>query len=112
MLRAQKAISRAQNLFPRAQNVGVRAIAEIARLLEPHAAGLVVEITGQIPRGDLLPDANPASLRVRAVASAFGVEPLRLFVDPGVREPRLCADGRLALAIQAGLATPAGLFVA
>lgn len=92
--------------FPRAQNVAVRAIAEIARLLEPHAAGLLVEITGQIPRGDLLPEANPASLRVRAVASAFNVEALRLFVDPGVRDVRLCADGRLALAIPSVLATP------
>src|SRR5262249_54352738 len=51
--------------FPRTSAGPVRAVGEIARLLEPFAAALLVEATGQIPRGDLLPDANPVSLRAR-----------------------------------------------
>jgi tetratricopeptide (TPR) repeat protein len=96
-----------QSYFPRTQTGPIRAVAEIARQLEPYTAGLLVEVTGQIPRGDLLPEANPASLRARAVASALGVEPLRVFVDaPNGRDVRLCADGRLALTIGGGLVSP------
>jgi tetratricopeptide (TPR) repeat protein len=90
--------------FPRTSAGPVRAVAEIARLLEPFAAALLVEATGQIPRGDLLPDANPVSLRARAVATALGIEPMRVFMDPpGGREVRLCADGKLALMVGGGL---------
>ena len=66
-------------------------------MLEPYAPALLVETTGQIPRGDLLPEANPVSLRVRAVATALGLEPMRVYVDPpGGREVNLCADAKLA----------------
>jgi hypothetical protein len=93
--------------FPRAQSGAVRMVGEIARVLEPYAPALLVEVTGQIPRGDLLPDANPAALRARAVATALALEPLRVYVDPpGGREVRLCADGRLALAVGGGLVSP------
>ena len=76
------------------------------RQLEPFAAPLLVETTGQIPRGDLLPEANPVSLRVRAVSTALGLEPLRCFVDPpGGRDVRLCADAKLALSVGGGLSS-------
>src|SRR5262249_37639748 len=67
--------------FPRAATGPVAAVAEIARQLEPYAPGLLVETTGQIPRGDLLPEANPVSLRVRAVATALALEPVRVYID-------------------------------
>ena len=73
--------------FPRTSTGPVHAMAEIARQLEPYAPALLVETTGQIPRGDLLPEANPVSLRVRAVATALGLEPMRVYVDaPKERE--------------------------
>src|SRR5205814_342712 len=58
-------------------------------------------------RGDLLPEANPVSLRARAVATAFGLEPLRVYVDQASgRDVRLAADAKLALCIGAALAAP------
>ena len=109
-----------QQHFPRSNAGPLRAIAEIARMLEPFAPPLLVEVTGQIPRGDLLPEANPASLRVRAVTTALGLEPLRVFVDnhrrpagegaggdaAAGRDVRLCADAKLALNIGGALASP------
>jgi hypothetical protein len=93
--------------FPRTSSAPVRAIAEIARMLEPYAAGLLVETTGQIPRGDLLPEANPVSLRVRAVSTALGLEPLRVYIDPpNGRDVKLCADAKLALMAGGTLASP------
>ena len=92
--------------FPRTSTGPVAAIAEIARQLEPFAPGLLVESTGQIPRGDLLPEANPVSLRVRAVATALGLEPVRVYVDtPKDREVHLCADAKLALTVGGGLSS-------
>jgi tetratricopeptide (TPR) repeat protein len=96
--------------FPRTASGPVHAIAEIARQLEPYAPALLVETTGQIPRGDLMPDANPMSLRVRAVSTALGLEPMRAFVDaPKEREVRLCADAKLAVAVGGGLASTGAL---
>jgi tetratricopeptide (TPR) repeat protein len=93
--------------FPRTATGPIRALAEIAHHLEPFAPGLLVEVTGQIPRGDLLPDANPVALRARAVATALNLEPLRVFADPAAtREVRLCADAKLALVVGAGLSSP------
>ena len=67
---------------------------------------LLVETTGQIPRGDLLPEANPVSLRVRAVSTALGLEPVRVYVDaPKEREVHLCADAKLALAVGGALSS-------
>jgi hypothetical protein len=92
--------------FPRTASGPVHAVAEIARQLEPYAPALLVETTGQIPRGDLLPEANPVSLRVRAVATALGLEPMRVYVDaPQEREVHLCADAKLALAVGGGLSS-------
>lgn len=96
-----------QTHFPRTQNGPIRAVAEIAHMLEPFAPALLVEVTGRIPRGDLLPEANPVSLRVRAVSSALGLEPQRVYVDPpGGRDVCLCADTKLALSVGGGLASP------
>ena len=90
--------------FPRTSTGPVHAMAEIARQLEPYAPALLVETTGQIPRGDLLPEANPVSLRVRAVATALGLEPMRVYVDdPKERQVHLCADAKLAVAVGGAL---------
>jgi tetratricopeptide (TPR) repeat protein len=95
--------SRAQ-LLPRAHSPGGVGIGEILKLVEPYAPALLVEATGQIPRGDELPEANQVSLRCRSVAVALGVEPLRVFVDePDGLEALLVADARLALCIGKGL---------
>ncbi|MDB4969500.1 MAG: domain protein putative component of TonB system, partial [Myxococcales bacterium] len=92
--------------FPRTSSAPVRAVGEIARMLEPFAAPLLVEVTGQIPRGDLLPEANPVSLRVRAVVTALGLEPMRVFVDPpNGRDVKLCADAKLAFTAGGTLAS-------
>jgi len=92
--------------FPRTATGPVFAVAEIARQLEPYAPGLLVEATGLIPRGDLLPEANPVSLRVRAVATALGLEPVRVYSDaPKDREVHLCADAKLALTVGGGLSS-------
>ena len=92
--------------FPRTTTGPVHAMGEIARQLEPYAAALLVETTGQIPRGDLLPEANPVALRARAVATALGLEPLRVYVDdPKQREVQLCADAKLALSVGGALAS-------
>lgn len=97
-------------LFPRTNAGPVHAVGEIARMLEPFAPGLLVEATGLIPRGDLLPDANPAALRVRAVATALGVEPPRVFGDAqSGRDAHLCADAKLALTVGSGLTSPGAL---
>jgi hypothetical protein len=81
-------------------------MAEIARQLEPYAPALLVETTGQIPRGDLLPEANPVSLRVRAVCTALGLEPMRVYVDtPKDRDVHLCADAKLAMTVGGVLAS-------
>lgn len=96
-----------QAQFPRSQSGPVRAIAEIARLLEPFAPALLVEMTGRLPRGELLPESNPVALRVRSVAGALGLEPVRVYVDkPSGREAHPCADTRLALSIDGGLTAP------
>jgi len=92
--------------FPRAATGPVHAMAEIARQLEPYAAALLVETTGQIPRGELLPEANPVSLRVRAVSTALGLEPMRVYVDaPKERDVHVCADSKLAIVVGGALAS-------
>lgn len=93
--------------FPRTTSAPVRAVGEIMRMVEPYAPALLVEVTGQIPRGDLLPEANPISLRVRAVSTALGLEPVRVYVDPpNGRDVRLCADAKLALCVGGTLTSP------
>jgi tetratricopeptide (TPR) repeat protein len=74
------------------------AVAGLIAMLEPFAPAILVEATGRIPRGDELPEANQISLRLRAIAQALGVPPMRVFVDPPEgREVKLCADDRLAI---------------
>ncbi len=103
-----------QGLVARTAGGRTAAVGELVRLFEPHAAALLVEATGRIPRGDELPEANGVSLKCRAIAQALGVDPLRVFVDPpDGTEARLVADARLALCIGKELtrSTSQGLLV-
>jgi hypothetical protein len=94
-------------LMPRAYAGQVRALADLVRMLEPFAPGLLVEVTGRIPRGDELPDAHPVYLRCRALTSSFGLPPMRVFVDsPDSNRAQLVADSRLALSVGKKLTTP------
>jgi tetratricopeptide (TPR) repeat protein len=85
-------------LVPITHSQPMAAVAGLIATLEPFAPAILVEATGHIPRGDELPEANQISLRLRAIAQALGVPPMRVFVDPPEgREVKLCADDRLAI---------------
>jgi hypothetical protein len=95
-----------QTYFPRESGPGKVALSELARTLEPYAPQLVLELTGERPRGELLPPGKTESL-VRATFQALGVAPLRVFVDPQLgNELVVCADDALALHVGPGLLRP------
>jgi tetratricopeptide (TPR) repeat protein len=101
MVRKPLSPSEIQSLFPRS---GTRTLTEIARLVEPHAAGLIAEVTGQVARGEPILDVDPVARLCGDLASALGLSPMRLFVD-GV-EARLVGDEALALAVGTELLSP------
>ena len=95
-----------QTYFPRESGPGKVALSELARTLEAFAPQLVVELTGERPRGELLPPGKAETL-VRATFQALGMTPLRIFVDPELgTDMVICADDALAIHAGPGLLRP------
>jgi hypothetical protein len=77
----------------------------MVRLLDANAPALLVEVTGRVPRGEELPESHTVSMRCRSFATMFGVDPMRIFVDPPDGErAQLAADSRLVLCLGKKLA--------
>ena len=91
--------------FPRDTTTGARAMTDLARTLEPYAAHLVAELTGERPRGE--PVSGAADQIARATFQALGVPPLRLYVDAELGpEVVPCADDTVALLVGPSLLEP------
>ncbi len=95
-----------QTYFPRESGPGKVALSELARTLDAFAPQLVVELTGERPRGELLPPGKADTL-VRSTFQALGMTPLRIFVDKELGSDMvICADDALAIHAGPGLLRP------
>jgi hypothetical protein len=93
--------------FPRESSPAKLALSELARTVESYAPALIIELTGEQPRGQLLAPGK-AEAAVRGTFQALGLEPLRVFVDPELGdEAVMCADQSMALHIGPPLVEPA-----
>jgi tetratricopeptide (TPR) repeat protein len=93
--------------FPRETGPARLALSELARTVESFAPALIVELTGEQPRGELIAPGKVESA-ARATFQALGLPPLRLFLDPELQdEAVLCADQSIAINIGKSLLDPA-----
>jgi hypothetical protein len=82
------------------------ALTELARTVEEYAPQLIIELTGEQPRGEPLEPGKAESV-CRQLFQGLGIAPLRIYVDSELGEDAiLCADSSIALNVGPALLEP------